>query len=421
MTAVKIALATLLIYATQASAQLQYSAPAVDAQGMGGIEASLASDNAVAQLANPAQTGMFSLHGAVSVAAYLPSSSYYNQAGNGNYRGSIFSSATEIGVDLQDYLKTPYEISAGIGYARTGVNESGGFEIDGPDITNRADNLTVGLGFSDEIRAGVGMGINWISSRESALIPSSLQHVAGNVVAHSYGAMVQIPVAEIIRGAGAENYAARLRPIADIALAYAMKDFGGYLYYNSSPQPSGMLLRQADLGINLELGFESTFDGQPWKILSVTLAREADEPLLRPDSTLAVYTVGANQPDSVFTYGNVYTSSPRYFNPYSNFISGSSQGRVGIRTGGQAQFAEFLYLRLGATAGPYIGVTSTYGFGLRLKGLLRLLAVLELTPHAQDSFMSFLMNHVDLRYDYARVSYTGAGGQSYSELNLELQ
>lgn len=421
MTAVKIALASLLIYATQASAQLQYSAPAVDAQGMGGVEASLPSDNAVAQLANPAQTGLFSLHGTISAASYLPISSYDNQAGNGSYRGSLFSSATEIGVDLQDYLKTPYEISAGIGYARTGVNESGGFEIDGPDITNRANNLTVGLGFNDEIRAGVGLGINWISSRESALIPSTLQHVAGNIVAHSYGAMVQVPVAEIIRGASAENHAGRLKLNADITVAYAMKDLGGYLYYNSSPQPSGMLFRRADLGINLDLGFESTFDGQPWKILSVTLAREADEPLLRPDSTLLVYTVGANQPDSVFTYGNVYSSTPRYLNPYSNLIAGSSQGKVGIRTGGQVQFAEFLYLRLGATAGPYVGSTSTYGFGLRLKGLLRILAVLELTPHVRGSFILFLVNHVDLRYDYARISYAGGGGQSYDELDVELQ
>ena len=421
MTAVKIALAILLIYSAKATAQLQYSAPSVDAQGMGGVEASLPSDNAVAQLANPAQTGFFSLHGIFNAAAYVPTSSYFKQAGNGSYRGSIFSSATEIGVDLQKYLKTPYEISAGIGYARTGVNESGGFEIDGPDITNRANNLTVGVGFSDVVRAGVGLGINWISSRESALIPSTLQHIAGNIVAQSYGAMVQVPVAEIIRGNGARDCAGRLRPIADITVAYAMKDFGGYLYYNSSPQPSGMLFRQADLGINLDLGFESTFDGQPWKILSVTIAREADEPLLCPDSTLAVYTVGTNQPDSVYTYTNVYTNSPRYFNPYANFISGSSQGKVGIRTGGQVQFAEFLYVRLGATAGPYIGGTSTYGYGLRLKGLLRLLAVLQLTPHAQDSFLSFLMKHVDLRYDYARISYAGAGGQSFNELGLELQ
>lgn len=72
MKAVKIALASLLVCTAQASAQLQYSAPAVDAEGMGGIEASLASDNAVAQLANPAQTGLFSLHRIASISTFLP-------------------------------------------------------------------------------------------------------------------------------------------------------------------------------------------------------------------------------------------------------------------------------------------------------------------------------------------------------------
>ncbi len=417
MTAVKIALASLLIYATQASAQLQYSAPAVDAEGMGGIEASLPSDNAVAQLANPAQTGFFSLHGIASMAAYLPAYSSSSRIGNGIDAASMFSTAAEFGIDLQKYLQTPFKISAGIGYARTGADASGGGELLQYDWQNRADKLVMGLGFDDVVKIGVGMGFNWISSVN--YFPGAGR---ASVVAHSYGAIVQLPVLRIIDGRSEEGAVDGLRPTADLTVAYGMRNISEPFYYNSNPASPAMLYRQALLGINFDLGFESTFEGQPWRIISVTLAREADEPLWRLDSTLVVYTVGANRPDSVYNYINVPTNSPRYFNPYQNFILGNSLGKDGIRTGGQVQFAEFLYLRLGATAGPVIGGSTMYGFGFRLKGLLRLLAVVENMPHPQGSVISFLMKHVDLRYDYSSVPFGyGGGGQSYSELNLEIE
>lgn len=420
MTAVKIALASLLIYATQASAQLQYSAPAVDAEGMGGIEASLPSDNAVAQLANPAQTGLFSLHGIASMAAYIPVSSYERPGSQGSIQGSTFSSAAEFGIDLQKYLRTPFGFSAGIGYARTGVDASGGAGWAGPEITNRADNLTLGLGFSDVVKIGIGAEMNWVTSSSSSSYPG--QTMSGNILAQGYGVIVQLPIVEIIEGEQSWKETHGLRPLADLTVSYAMKNIGNILLYDSNPAFSEMLYRQADLGINFDLGFESTFEGQPWRIISVTLAREADEPLWRLDSTLVVYTVGANRPDSVYNYINVPTNSPRYFNPYQNFILGNSLGKDGIRTGGQVQFAEFLYLRLGATAGPVIGGSTMYGFGFRLKGLLRLLAVVENMPHPQGSVISFLMKHVDLRYDYSSVPFGyGGGGQSYSELNLEIE
>ncbi|MCL5020145.1 MAG: hypothetical protein M1339_00460, partial [Bacteroidetes bacterium] len=271
MKAVKIALASLLIYATQASAQMQYSAPAVDAEGMGGVEASLPSDNAVVQLANPAQTGFFSLHGIASMAAYLPAYSSSSRIGNGIDAASMFSTAAEFGIDLQKYLQTPFKISAGIGYARTGADASGGGEIVQYEWQNRADNLIMGLGFDDVVKIGVGMGFNWISSVNN--FPGAGR---ASVVAHSYGAIVQVPVLRLIEGGSERDGHNGNGHFANFTIAYALRDVGGYFAYDSNPVDEGTLFRQADLGINLELGIESTFDGKPWKIVSVMFAREAE-------------------------------------------------------------------------------------------------------------------------------------------------
>ncbi len=184
MKAVKIALASLLILSTQASAQVEYSAPAVDAAGMGGIEASLASDNAVAQLANPAQTGLFSLHRIASISTFLPPPSFQNQV-PGQNQISMYTWAAEFGTNLQNYLKTPFRFSAGIGYSTTGIDATGGFEQTTFYMKNRANNLTVGLGFSDIVKVGLGMEFNWISSVNYLISGKPVP-----AVAHGYGAII---------------------------------------------------------------------------------------------------------------------------------------------------------------------------------------------------------------------------------------
>jgi len=55
---------------------------------------------------------------------------------------------------------------------------------------------------------------------------------------------------------------------------------------------------------------------------------------------------------------------------------------------------------------------------VRLKGLLKLIYFMNNDPRSQSEFMSFIMNHIDLQYDYGRLTYSAASGQSFDELNL---
>ncbi len=238
-----------------------------------------------------------------------------------------------------------------------------------------------------------------------------------------------MPVLRLIEGGSERDGHNGNGHFANFTIAYALRDVGGYFAYDSNPVDEGTLFRQADLDINLELGIESTFDGKPWKIVSVMFAREADEPLLGVDSLLA-YTNGSYR---AYDYYSVYTSFPRYFNPYANFIAGSSEGKVEIRTGAQLQFGEALYIRAGEEVGPYVGPYVggrwwTIGLGLRSKGLFRILSLLCHLQYQKGSIISFAVNHVDLRYDFSGyttsrfmtgVSYP-TGGPIY-ELSMEIE
>ncbi|MCL5268469.1 MAG: hypothetical protein M1469_10250 [Bacteroidetes bacterium] len=295
----RVYLVLVFVYTTQASAQLQTSPPPVDANGMGGVVASLPSDNAMAPLANPAQTGLFSLHGILSAGAYVPSSSYSNWWGS----ESMNLSSAELGVNLTNYLRVPFRISVGVGYSRMSSNSLGyPFSRD----HERADNAIVSLGLEDIVKIGLGLGLNWISSN---YMYQPLQNNESKAASHNYGAIVQIPIAEIIEGGhhATDRSKSTLRPNADFTIAYVMKDMGGYL------NNSSLFSRQGNLGINFELGIDSRFDGRSWRLLSVTLAREADEQLIRMDSTVNLF-----QGDTVYNYFNTYTGAIRHLSPLFN-------------------------------------------------------------------------------------------------------
>ncbi|MCL4539350.1 MAG: hypothetical protein M1378_07080 [Bacteroidetes bacterium] len=384
---------------THAAAQLLTSSPSVDAIGMGGVAASLPSDNAMAPMANPAQVGLFSLNGILSVGTYVSPTSYSNWWGN----QSVATSSAVAGMDLTGYMNTPFRVSIGLGYSRTGENSTGYPYFKSYD---QANDVSFGIGFNYFVNVGLGFGLNWISSSYQN---QPLQNQESNATTYSYGGIVQIPVAEILQGEKKEGAIDNptVQSIANLAVAYNVRDMG------SIPDNSTLFSRQGDLGINFEIGVESSFNGQPWKLLSVTLAREADESLTRADSVF--YTL--NRGDSVYNYFEAYTSAIRHMSPFNNLIVGTYGTNVGVRSGLQIQAAEFLYLRFGKGAGSFVGNYTTFGFGIRLRGLMRLLCLVSNDSNPKGFLMSLLTDHVDLQFDYSKMT-SWNGAPAFNELNM---
>lgn len=395
---------SVLIWVPQASSQTVGDLPfSVGEIGMGGVSASVPSDNAMALVSNPAQAGLFSLDKIASLSTYIrPSSSGYAQI------LSMRSSSGEIGVKLTRYLKTPFETSVGIGYSRSDIKTGGPSQfsalyMNGPYY--RLNTLTVGLGLEDVVKVGVGFTYRWGSSTEIGT------ESAGSF---DYGIIAQIPIIQLVEGRSEETMVRQsgLRPFLDCNLALAMRNLGesmkNYFYLID-------YLREAVFGLNFETGIETSYNGRPWKLLSVVVAREADEPLLRDEASVS---------NGVTNYYSVYTGWPTYFNPYKDLILGISDANVGIRSGLQIEAAEFLYVRFGSMNGldanpvPWYDRSSTFGWGVRLNGFLRLISAGETYTRMTSPVISYIVGHVDLEYDYGRVNYSKNVSQSFYQLSL---
>ena len=399
----------LSIYSTRAAAQLNPYLPGADATGMGGIAATLPSNDAMAQLANPAQAGFFSLNGITSFGTNILSPSFMTYAGNGSGNVSPFSSAIEFGANLSGLFKSPLRISMGVGLARTNIENSGTFEVGSYLENDGSNSITLGLGLEDQLKLGVGVGFKWMSSSVLTNYPGG--NMKGSVNSYDYGAIVQVPLEQIIFGWNTENFSEDglfYLPIADLTAGYAMQDVGGYLKYNYGVPE--ILPRQGDLGISIDLGLESGFDGRPWKIFSVTLAREADESLVKLDSSVSVY-----QGNITYDYFNAYISAIREMSPYNDLIRGVAGGEVGVRSGLQFEVGECAYLRFGSMSGSVLASYKTFGFGFRLEGFMRVLSVIENDTSPHSFLMSILLNHLDVRYDYATFT-DWRGGPVFNEL-----
>src|ERR1043166_2509130 len=103
-----------------------------DGNGMGGINGSVLTDNAMAMIANPGQLGVQSLDSYFRTAIYAPSSDWlrpFRQSGL-----SYDTKALTLGVNLKKVSSFPLPLSVGIGYSRIFLN-LGTFNISGPDPT----------------------------------------------------------------------------------------------------------------------------------------------------------------------------------------------------------------------------------------------------------------------------------------------
>lgn len=363
---------------------------------MGGVSASVPSDNAMAMASNPAQAGLFSLNKIASLSAYIrPSSSKAAQI------LSIHSSSGEVGLKLTRYLHTPFETSVGIGYLRSDVNIGGPYSgvslyRDGPNY--RLNDLTVGLGFEDIVKVGVGFTYRWGSSEELGTQSAS---------SHDYGIMAQIPVIQLVEGQSEESVVPQsvLRPLLNCNLAFTERNLGESMSNNFYQAD---YLREAVMGLSFGAAIETGYEGRPWKLLSVLVAREADQPLLRDE-----IGVGSGLADP----STDYTVWPRYIDPYKNLILGISDGKVGIRSGIQVEAAEFLCVRFGSMNGsnvnpvPWYNGSITFGWGVRLKGILRLISLAHTYTEVSSPAVSYVVRHVDLEYDYSKIRYRENVGQ----------
>jgi hypothetical protein len=153
------------------------------------------------------------------------------------------------------------------------------------------------------------------------------------------------------------------------------------------------------IGMSCKAGLVLPIGSAKWEVISLTLARQVEDVLVERFAEV------------VDSNGNVVAYAPRprcnsglgsiqFFN---NLLLGEGNSHVTLRKGWQLNLGEFVSLRGGSVHGKTDSY-STDGWGLQLRGLLKLLD--EVSPEFSDSPLPmFVLNHVDLRYDHASSAY----------------
>ncbi len=393
----------ILASATQAYAQavpfLNYPVSA-QALGMGGVGTAFISDNATATIANPAQLGIFSLNAKANASTDI--------AGWLEPGASMDASAISVGAGLNQFWKElPFTTVAGIGYSNISYSYvppgplSGPYVIPGREI-DASNSLTVALGLDYFVALGFGYTLKLIHSRD----PSYPVNQTGQ----DLGVILQVPVTKLIRKARETRNG--VKPTFDLSFGYAMRNFGKYVRYPYTPLPT-----EADLGLSADGGLSSRYAGMTWHWLSLSWSSEAANAPFRLDSVIEYIGHFATFSDTAWGYAPRYHPGLGNFNPWQNLILGKASATVGLRKGGQIGLAEFIYIRAGSITDAGQTTYSTFGWGLDLDGLAKCLVFFRwLDPNAPVA--KFLLDHLDLQYDYSRAYGGIYQGEPFEDLNL---
>jgi hypothetical protein len=377
--------------------------------GMGGIAATLPSSDASGTIANPGQLGVFGLDNLFSASTYSPKTDWIPGGFFGNH--SITVSALNAGINLQDMLSLPFSAGIGIGYSRTlfgfeafSLYDSSGSQVGGQMGNETYENYSIGLGLEYVVRLGIGVNFKKISSRLSTfgLAPGPAEATA-TPSATDFGVLLNIPIVGIVSKLSRTPPGAvsGMKPFVDLSVGYVKSNIGEVVKY-TDPTQGGPLPRTATLGLGVEAGISAMAGKTNWRMISLSLARQAEDILV------------TSHDDGTFTYkGGVGDISIG-----ENFFVGGVTGNVLVRTGLELGAAEFLYIRVGSVKGNFYDY-STSGYSVCLGGLIRLLQYAS-PEIAGTTWLAFIGDHFDLQYQSA--SYRSAedplDGITFRELNL---
>ncbi|HEY6952561.1 MAG TPA: hypothetical protein VI758_09135, partial [Bacteroidota bacterium] len=334
--------------------------PSPEANGMGGISSCRTTCDPFAMTLNPAQLGLQSLSQNFGAGLFAPKTQWIPSFGISDltYRADVISA----GLRIDDYLGVPFPLSVGLGYSFVEF-DLGTFYRTIFDPTavgtyhpvDRSTGYTLGVGFDYGIRFGIGVTMKKI--RSASLVFGTLMNDTmgtANGTAYDYGALATIPFGSLIPGA--KTLIPDVEPNLDLSIGLGRSNVGNAISY-IDPAQADPLPRSAYVGLALEASVVTHHFGNDWKLVSVCIARQANNLLVTQD----------------YYPGSGYLGGFGHIDVIKNVFGGRGTHDVDARKGFQADLLELFTYRRGSFDEPGYGFIHTSGFSIRLGGMLKLL------------------------------------------------
>ncbi len=385
--------------------------PSPDANAWGNVGTAVVSDNPIATIANPAQLGMFSLNGYLSASMYAPKTNWLPSFGVPDLTYDIW--AVSGGYELSKDLELPFRLGVGAGYSRVFLNlgefvqmDPNGFVLGSYRASETSEQFSVGLGTEYFLRVGIGLNFKSVHSRIGPTFASTAASEA-KPTATDFGLIVQAPVFDIWqKAAGEPLYLFEdVQPLFNLTLGYARSNLGDKPVVYPGVWRGDPLPRNVTIGLSVELGLTTELQGKPWRALTFTLAREAEDLLV------------TRKPGG----GYGFQSGLGDISFFKHVVRGKldDDDRANLHKGWQLGLGEFVYVRGGSfSESPNFGNRnySTSGFGIRMSGLFKLLTALS-SVEGEDTILSFLLHHIDVVYDHAAYEAKHGGALDGAKFN----
>ncbi len=376
----------------------------VEANGMGGIMTAANSSSPTSMMFNPAHLGISSQTDFFSTETFSHKSQWLPQFGLSDLWINNYSMMYGVRFSGE---KSP-NISVGFGYSRVFLN-LGRFIVTGEmgpeplatfDGYETSDNFCVGVGIDLGVTLAFGSTIKKITSQLSPIGTAQEQPTSSaNEWASDLGLIVKFPVVSLITKEY-EHTINALTPFFDITTAYALNNVGGRVSYLNAAQ-ADPLPRTARLGWAAETGLHYRSEQIDIPLINVTIAREAENLLLKRDNN------GSWNYDGL-PLGNI--------DIYNNLIASKANGYISVRRGFSVNVFETAAFRQGSFEGDGNLSYQTSGFSISTRGISKVISA-SLPAATGFNPIEFFFMHLEIRYSHSE--YTGKSplnGTSFDNL-----
>ena len=354
------------------------SSPSPKLNAIGGVGVALPTSDAYGQFYNPAQVGYAARSSNFTIHLLPGGQNLSNEP-----KPELRSSAVNLGYQLRARGNRNSEggISVGVGYINSDLNlgESVFRDEDGNVIQTAVHNedyysISLGVGFEYYLIFHLGLGYKWIKSSPGLVQISETQFAAAvdNLGAWDYGIMITAPLHRFIFGRSEER---TLRPLLDFTIGYSRTNVADEVKYHPSV-PGLPVPRTARLGYSVRGGMGITYDRKPFQAFEAFFSVEANDILVELN-------------ENSFSYqgflGDIDISK--------HILKAKGDENVVSRVGYGLELFETIFLGGGFYEGAGFANTTTFGFGIRTKGIFRLFQ----TKYTKNAF-SFILDTMDFQY-----------------------